>query len=140
MPSGQPYFTQDPNCHCFDPNTTFVLNPAAWSQPAAGQWGVAAPYYNNYRWQRQPSESLSFGRTFGIREGKSFQIRAEFFNVFNRVFLSAPTSTNAAASQVRSGGQTVSGFGYINTSVTSIQTGGAVPTVRNGQIVARFRW
>ena len=77
------------------------------------------------------SESLSFGRTFGIREGKSFQIRAEFFNVFNRVFLSAPTSTNAAASQVRSGGQTVSGFGYINTSVTSIQTGGAVPTVRN---------
>jgi len=37
-------------------------------------------------------------------------------------------------------GQTMSGFGYLNTSVTSIQTGGAVPTVRNGQIVARFQW
>ena len=34
-----------------------------YSQPAAGQWGAGAPYYNNYRWQRQPSESLSLGRT-----------------------------------------------------------------------------
>ncbi|MDP9171488.1 MAG: TonB-dependent receptor, partial [Acidobacteriota bacterium] len=99
---GVPLFTQDPNCHCFDPNQTFVLNSAAWSQPAAGQFGTAAPYYN-------------------------------------RVFLSAPTSTNSTATQVKSStGQTVSGFGYINTSVTSIQTGGAVPTVRNGQIVARL--
>jgi hypothetical protein len=71
----------------------------------------------------------------------SLQIRAEFFNVFNRVFLSSPTATNASATQVKtSTGQTVSGFGYINTSVTSIQTGGAVPTVRNGQIVARLQF
>jgi hypothetical protein len=27
---GQPLFTQDINCHCFDPNKTFILNPAAW--------------------------------------------------------------------------------------------------------------
>jgi hypothetical protein len=140
-PTGQPFFTQGPNCHCFDPNGTFILNPAAWSQPAAGQWGVGAPYYNNYRWQRQPAENLSLGRTFRFRERMGFQIRAEFFNVFNRVFLSAPTATNAGATQVRTaGGQTVSGFGYINTSVTNIQTGGAIPTTRNGQIVARLTW
>jgi len=139
--TGVPLFTQDPNCHCFDPNQTFILNPAAWSQPAAGQFGSAAPYYNDYRWQRQPAESLSLGRIFRIRERMSLQIRAEFFNVFNRVFLSAPTATNASATQVKTGtGQTVSGFGYINTSVTSIQTGGAVPTVRNGQIVARLQF
>jgi len=36
---GVPLFTQDPNCHCFDPAQTFILNPAAWTQPAAGQWG-----------------------------------------------------------------------------------------------------
>jgi len=26
---GVPLFTQDPNCHCFDPAQTFILNPAA---------------------------------------------------------------------------------------------------------------
>ena len=39
-----------------------------------------------------------------------------------------------------SAGQTVSGFGWINTSVTNIQTGGAIPTTRNGQLVARLTW
>jgi len=138
-PTGQPFFTNDPNCHCFDPNKTFILNPAAWSQPAAGQWGAGAPYYNNYRWQRQPSESLSLGRIFKIKERVTLHLRAEFFNIFNRNFLSAPTNTNSAATQtVNSAGQTVSGFGWINTSVTNIQTGGAIPTTRNGQIVARI--
>ena len=138
-PTGQPFFTQDPNCHCFDPNTTFVLNPAAWSQPAAGQWGAGAPYYNNYRWQRQPSESLSLSRTFHFKERASLNIRAEFFNILNRNFFTSPTNTNSAATQSRTAaGQTTAGFGYINTTVTNIQTGGAIPTTRNGQIVARF--
>jgi hypothetical protein len=138
---GVPLFLDSPNCHCFDPGQTFILNPAAWTQPAAGQFGSAAPYYNDYRWQRQPSESASLGRIFRIREGMTLSVRAEFFNIFNRVFLSAPTSTNASQTQVFSGKQTVSGFGWINTAVTSIQVaGGAVPTVRNGQIVARFQF
>ena len=38
---GVPLFTQDPNCHCFDPNQTFLLSPAAWSQPPAGQLVVS---------------------------------------------------------------------------------------------------
>ena len=40
---GVPLFTQNLNCHCFDPNKTFVLNPAAWVNPPAGQFGTAAP-------------------------------------------------------------------------------------------------
>ncbi len=140
-PTGQPFFTQDPNCHCFDPSKTFILNPAAWSQPAAGQWGTAAPYYNNYRWQRQPAENMGLGRMFRFKERMTFQIRAEFFNIFNRNFLSSPTASNAAQTQVYgSNGLATSGFGWINTSVTNIQTGGAIPTTRNGQIVARITW
>ena len=138
---GVPLFTNSPNCHCFDPSQTFILNPAAWTQPPAGQFGTAAPYYNDYRWQRQPSESASLGRIFRLREGMTLSIRAEFFNIFNRVFLNAPTSTTATQTQVKAGANTVSGFGYINTLVTPIQTaGGAVPTVRNGQLVARFQF
>jgi hypothetical protein len=138
---GVPLFTDSPNCHCFDPSDTFILNPAAWTQPAAGQWGTAAAYYNDYRWQRQPSENLSLGRIFRIREKVTFSFRAEFFNIFNRVFLNAPTSTNSAQTQVYSGKATVSGFGYINTLTTPIQAaGGATPTVRNGQLVARIQF
>jgi hypothetical protein len=40
---GVPLFTQNLNCHCFDPNSTSVLNPAAWSNPATAQFGSAAP-------------------------------------------------------------------------------------------------
>jgi len=35
---GEPLSTQDLNCHCFDPNKEFVLNPKAWTDPAQGQW------------------------------------------------------------------------------------------------------
>jgi hypothetical protein len=61
-----------------------------------GQWGVSAPYYTGYRWQRQPAESLSLGRNFRMgHEGKYVaQFRVEFYNVFNRLFLSAPSTTN----------------------------------------------
>ncbi|HEY7390678.1 MAG TPA: TonB-dependent receptor [Bryobacteraceae bacterium] len=143
----------NPNCGCFNPQTQTVLNPAAFSEPGAGQWGSSAPFYNNLRWQRQPAESMSFGRNFRFgKEGRfNFFIRAEFQNIFNRLFLSAPatgnqlppgtagpytifspvTTSNAAAcggtSACNSGG-----FGYINT----VEGAGAQP--RSGQIVGRF--
>src|SRR5204863_2606711 len=41
---GEPLFTQDLNCHCFDPNTTFVLNPKAWVNPPLGLFGTSAAY------------------------------------------------------------------------------------------------
>ena len=55
-----------------------------------GQFGASAPYYNDFRWQRQPAESLGFGRIFRIKEGMSLQVRAEFQNIFNRLFYSLP--------------------------------------------------
>ena len=130
---GQPLFTQDLNCHCFDPNKTFVLNPAAWTDPAAGQFGTSAAYYNDYRFQRRPAENMSLGRIFRIREKMTLNIRAEFSNIFNRTQLNDPVVTNAGATQtkVAATGQTTGGFGYINTGTTF-----APP--RQGTIVARF--
>jgi hypothetical protein len=130
---GQPLFTQDLNCHCFDPNTTFVLNPKAWADPGAGNFGSSAAYYNDYRQARHPTENMSLARNFhfGRDQRVSLQIRAEFTNIFNRAFIGAPTSTNAGATQVANSttGQTSSGFGYINTQT------GAVP--RAGTLVMR---
>ena len=122
------------NCHCFGPKNTFVLNPKAWTDPAPGQCGTAAAFYNDYRYARRPDESLNFGRIFRLSEGVSLSIRAKFFNAFNRTYLNNPTSTNAAATpSLNAAGQTVSGFGYISTGTTY-----APP--RTGQIVARFQF
>jgi hypothetical protein len=130
---GQPLFLKDPNCRCFDPNKEFILNPAAWSNPAPGEWGTAATYYSDYRTARRPDEQLSLGRIFRIGEKMGFSVRAEFFNVFNRTYLNNPDSTNALATQVTNPatGQTTSGFGRINTGTTFLPP-------RSGQIVARF--
>ena len=136
--TGQPYFLiSDPNCHCFDPQHTQVLNAAAWSDAPAGTWGTAAPFLG-YRWQRQPAESASFARNFRIgKEGRyNLQIRGEFQNIFNRLFLAAPslanpllpvTTTNYNGAAINN-----AGFGSIGT----LNGGGAQP--RSGQLVARF--
>ncbi len=76
---GVPLFLHNLNCHCFNPATTLTLNPAAWSQPAAGQFGYTSLYLNDYRSQRRPDEEMSFGRTFRLRERMSFQLRAGVF-------------------------------------------------------------
>jgi hypothetical protein len=142
--AGQPLLLVDPNCHCFDPNTTLVLNPAAWTDAAPGTFGTAAGYYNDYRWQRQPAESLSFGRTFQLHKGEGFKgqinVRAEFQNIFNRMFLAAPCGSAATCnpqgfSTKNAAGSLTSGYGYVNV-VPGTPTFAAQP--RSGQIVARF--
>jgi hypothetical protein len=136
----------DPNCRCFDPQQQLVLNPAAWAEPGDGKFGTGAPYYDNYRWQRQPSEALSFGRSFPIKEKATISVRMEFQNIFNRVFLSNPIPVSAGlfgASAVginkdapttrnASTGILTGGYGYVNT----VSGGAARP--RSGQLVARI--
>ena len=130
---GQPLFLTDPNGH-IDPNKQFLLNPAAWSDPAAGQWGFAAPYYNDYRGRRSPGETGSIGRIFHIWEKTNLEIRGEFFNIFNRISVPGATTTNALSTQVVNAttGIPQSGFGYMN---ASSGTGG-----RSGQVVARLQF
>jgi hypothetical protein len=144
----QNILTVDPNCHCFDPTKQLVLNPAAFQDAAPGQWGVTAPFYDNYRWMRTPSENMNFARNFRMgKEGRYvLQIRGEFQNVFNRHFYSAPSGgcvfggcpnttvlTNNPFVQGQSTtGALSSGFGYVST------LGGAGAQPRTGLLVARF--
>lgn len=141
----QPLFTvPDLNCQCYDPNTTFVLNKNAWANPAPGQFG-GATFYNDFRRQRHPIESLSLARIFRINEVVTLQVRVEMTNVFNRAYINDPTSGNPAAAQTRIGGstdpnaQTTAGYGFINNAVLNqgtFATGGGQP--RQGQMVARI--
>ena len=105
-----------------------------WMGDKLPAMGIQSPqYYNDYRWQHQASEQVSLGRSFQLREKISFQIRAEFFNVFNRMFLPGPSSGNPAQTQTRSSaGVPTAGFGYINATSAGGQ--------RNGQLVARFQF
>ena len=139
----QPLFlVSNLNCKCFDPGRTFVLNPKAWSDPADGQWGYGAAYYSDYRNRRQPDEQMSIGRIFRLRERMTFQIRAEFFNVFNRTVFPAISGNNPVTTPTtNANGLITGGFGFYNTSTAgNVQTGGIIPTSRNGQLVARFEW
>jgi hypothetical protein len=131
--AGEPLFLKDLNCHCIDPNKDFVLNPKAWGDVPQGEWGASAPYYNDYRFARVPSEQLSLGRIFRIKENYRLQVRAEFFNVFNRIVMPTPSSGNPLQTPTRnSAGVPTAGFGRIDASAVSGQ--------RNGQIVARVEW
>jgi hypothetical protein len=139
---GQPLFTHDLNCHCFDPNATFVLNPSAWVDPAPGQFGTSAAYYGDYRKMRRPAENMNLGRTFRVTERVALNVRMELDNVFNRPVFNDPSNLNAKAPQTRlPNGNASSGFGYIN---TTLPVGGAgvagvvtVPGMRTGLLVAR---
>jgi hypothetical protein len=130
---GVPLYLKDLNCNCIDPNSQLVLNPAAWQNPAPGQWGQSALYFNDYRQARQPSETANFGRQFRIKEKVTMAVRLELYNVFNRVYLAAPISTNPLASTTHNAttGLLTGGFGYINAT-------GIVQPPRTGQLVARL--
>jgi hypothetical protein len=142
---GQNCLAVNPNSH-FDPTTTLTLNPNAWQDVPAGVYGVSAPYYNNCRWQRQPAESLSVGRIFRVKEKYQLSIRAEFYNVFNRVLFvnpgaSVPAVNSTVAGQYTnpfpvagsSSGALSGGYGFINTV-----GGNLASPPRTGQLVARF--
>jgi hypothetical protein len=129
---GERLFNKDLNCHCIDPYSDFVLNAAAWTNPAPGTWGTSAPYYSDFRYEHRPAEQMSLGRMFHFKERMSLQVRAEFFNVFNRTYLANPAITAPTQPQNRdSQGHPTSGWGYVNPTSLYSQP-------RNGQLVARF--
>jgi hypothetical protein len=145
---GEPLMLKDPNCHCIDPTRDLVLNSKAWVDAPPGQFGVTAPYLSDYRWQRQPSESMSLARNFFVNRERNvkFEVRAEFYNVFNRLFLSSPEPVKlsgggggilaganpAAPPTFDTQGRRTGGYGFVNW----ISGAGSQP--RSGQIVARL--
>ena len=123
-----------------------MFNPAAWEDPAQGQFGTSARYYNDYRFQRHPEEQIGIGRIFRFKERLSVQVRVEFFNVFNRAQMADPESGNALAPQNRnSQGVPISGFGRINSqsvgdaaTLNNSSNLGGEP--RQGQLLLRFQF
>jgi hypothetical protein len=142
---GVPLYITDLNCHCIDPSKQLVLNPAAWTNPTDGQWGTAAPYYNDYRYQRRPSESMSFGRIFTFRESMKLTFRMNFQNIFNRTQMGNPTATNPLAPTTCTGGSGATctnpatagtltgGFGFVN-------SGALFAPARQGTLEMRFQF
>ena len=138
---GQPLFlVNDINCGCFDYGHTQILNPAAWTDTPSGQFSPSAAFYNDFRYQRRPSELASIARNFRIKEGITFMIRAEFNNVMNRTLVATTNtagfvepSLNRGAGLVRDAatGTFTSGFGTINTL-------GNIGGQRQGTIVGRL--
>ncbi|HVC90739.1 MAG TPA: TonB-dependent receptor [Acidobacteriaceae bacterium] len=136
---GQKLFLHNLNDHNVNPRTTFFLNPAAWTNPAPGTYATSKPYYGDYRGPRYPSEQLGFGKVIPIREGMRFELRADFFNVFNR--WAYPNLNNTGnpfqAAQYGGDGSIVNGFGYLGDSITNA---GGNYAPRSGEIVARFQF
>jgi hypothetical protein len=117
----------------YDPYSDFVLNPNAWVDPPEGPFGYSPAYYSDYRYKRRPSEAMSIGRSFRLKEGVTLSFRADFQNIFNRLVTGNPTATNAKATQTSSAkGETTGGFGDINTQA------GTAP--RSGIIVGRLQF
>ena len=138
----QPLFLNDPNCNCIDPTQQTILNPKAWIDQPIGVFGTATTYYDDFRGQRRPVESMSIGKVFPIHERARIMVRAEFFNIFNRLeSFPNPSTANPATPPTRSNGLLTGGFGFINyTQITSNSQNNVYPSPRTGQIVVRFEF
>ncbi|MBP1623329.1 MAG: TonB-dependent receptor, partial [Acidobacteria bacterium] len=136
---GEDPFLVDPNSS-FDPRKNFMLNLDAWTNPPDGQYGTGSPYYSDYRYRRRPSENMSLGRNFPIREGMNVSLRVELMNIFNRVQIPNPgvdyNSNSINWGQISApDGTAIFGFGQPGSAVAPIaDTAGQ----RTGQIVMRF--
>ena len=76
-----------------DPNGMY-FNPAAFSNPAFGQFGNQPRLYDNWRTWGFANEDLSILKHFGFGPEGRFRLtlRAEFFNVLNRHYFGQPVT------------------------------------------------
>ena len=63
-------------------------------------------------WQTQVQENMSVGRRFSALGSSAFEIRAEFFNIFNRTYLNTPRRQPARDAHLHALGEPTGGFGY----------------------------
>ena len=120
--AGAPLYLIDVNCGCINPNNINqrVLNPAAWQDVPVGTLSSGAEYYNDFRGPHQASENINFGRRFQLREKMTLEVRAEFYNILNRVYLGTPSSGNPTATvTTNSATGAISGFGYYSVGSNS---------------------
>jgi hypothetical protein len=129
------------NCHCFNPTTTVVLNPAAFTNVPNGQFAANEASIRSFRGPRIPSENANFSRNFRIKERYNFQVRAEFTNIFNRMVW-----PNAAGTAINLGAFSTAPTVFTSGPNKGLYSGGfgtIVPETtasgqRAGTLVARF--
>jgi hypothetical protein len=132
----------DIDCHCFDPRTTQVLNPLAWSNVPDATWAAQTNQLPFFRNARRPTESANLARNFrfGPENRFNLQVRVEFQNIFNRKFVPGPTLGNVATPPTPVLGSTpaatafTAGFGTFGNQAVA----GVYGTPRSGQFIARF--
>jgi hypothetical protein len=108
----------NPSDHA-DPGNRY-FDPAGFSNPAFGDFGNAGPFVAGLKTFGNASENLAVYKDFKIKERMKLQIRAEFFNVFNRHYFDNPNTDRSSDF-----------FGNV------MSVGG---TPRVGQLGARFEW
>jgi hypothetical protein len=130
----------DINCHCFDPEKTIVLNPAAWEAVPDGVWAAETQVIPWFRGVRLPQESANLSRYFRFgRDGKfTLQVRAEFQNIFNRKLLPSSPQINGlnfnAVPTPTADGRYTSGFGTFG----NLRVANAYGAERSGMLVGRL--
>jgi len=67
--AGQSLTTQNLNCKCFNPTQTLALNPLAWQDPGAGNWGVGAARYADYSGARPRAKTSAWAASSGCVNG-----------------------------------------------------------------------
>ena len=102
-----------------DPGNRY-FSPAGFSNPAFGDFGTSGPWVAGLNGFSAASENLAVYKDFKIKERIKLQIRAEFFNLFNRHYFDNPNTSIASPN-----------FGDV------MSVGG---TPRVGQLGARFEW
>jgi hypothetical protein len=89
----------------FDPNRDQWFNPGAFSEPAPFTFGNGAPRYSDCRLPAWLNEDFSLIKNIPVDEKRSFEFRAEFFNIFNRTVFDFPDSDAASPTFGRLFGQ-----------------------------------
>lgn len=76
----------------FDPAVDLFLNPAAFPAQPSGLLGNATRFNPTVRAFPNLSENLSMGKSFPFTERLHLDLRAEAFNIFNRVVFGSPNT------------------------------------------------
>ena len=99
------------------------FSPTQFATPAVGTLGNTPYNYNHWRWNSGPAqENISLTKAFGFGADGRYraEVRAEFYDVFNRHYWNGPdTNPNDAT------------FGQVT---------GVSGESRTGQLAARFQW
>jgi Carboxypeptidase regulatory-like domain/TonB dependent receptor len=90
---GNPFAGATTN-HSLYTTTGFIINPAAFSQPAPGTFGTCAPF--KFYGPGIQMWDLSLFKNFRFTERWMLQFRAEFFNAFNHPNFANPSANIAS--------------------------------------------